>query len=243
MTTSSGLDWLFENAEGEPQPVAKSTTATQAWFTTLEGRSAFAKWYPAELRETWVRVETAVSGAGLHPAIVPLRRRVDGPDGTLLVYDRVAGVSLEPMETRARFAKLPLVSRTAAVLTVAEALAAIVASGIMVVDWYEGNMIYDFDADRLWLFDWELGREGGAFTLEMDANYGSSRLMAPEEFVRGSLLDEATLVFNVGRYALLTLPELAEPLAPVLARATYPARSGRTRTLRQFATEFRNALA
>jgi len=97
----------------------------------------------------------------------------------------------------------------------------------MIVDWYEGNMIYDFADKHIWLFDWELCRRGQGFTLDMDSNYGSSRLMAPEEFIRGSWLDLQTLVFNLGRYALLTLPELAEQTAPILARATYPARSRR----------------
>ena len=95
-------------------------------------------------------------------------------------------------------------------------------------------MIYDFTAQCIHLFDWELCRPGNGFVLEMDSNYGSSRLMAPEEFVRGSWLDQRTLVFNLGRYALTTLPELADPLAPVLARATYPARSKRYATLSEF---------
>jgi len=76
----------------------------------------------------------------------------------------------------------------------------------------------------------------------MDSNYGSSRLMAPEEFLRGSWLDQRTLVFNLGRYALLALPELAEPLAPILARATYPARAERYASLREFTRALATAL-
>ena len=115
-------------------------------------------------------------------------------------------------------------------------------AGFMIVDWYEGNMIYDFAQKRIWLFDWELCRKGEGFTLEMDSNYGSSRLMAPEEFIRGSWLDQRTIVFNLGRYALLTLPELADALAPVLARATYPARSERYPSIREFTHAFVRAI-
>ena len=61
--------------------------------------------------------------------------------------------------------------------------------------------------------------------------------MAPEEFVRGSRLDPRTLVFNLGHYTLLPLPELADLFAPVLARAE------RYATLREFTAYFALALS
>lgn len=239
---ATGAQWLVENATGEPEELAKVTQVTRAWFATLNGRESFIKWYPNELRDTWAKVETAIAGANLHPAIIPLRQVVACADGVLLIYDRMRGENLGPQEPRKRYQALPLTERAIAVMAIAEALAAVSEAGFMVVDWYEGNMLYDFDARQVWLFDWELCREGGSFVLEMDSNYGSSRLMAPEEFVRGSRLDELTLVFNVGRYALLALPELAEPLAPILARATYPARSERYNTVREFVTALTDEL-
>jgi serine/threonine-protein kinase len=234
--------WLAENCLGTPLEIDKSSRDTRAWFATIDGSEVFVKWYPLRLRGTWTRIEATISGGNLHPAIIPLRQRVDCDDGTLLIYDRVGGENLGPQEARARFHALPLAERGAAVLVISEALAAICGAGFMVVDWYEGNMLYDFEARQVWLFDWELCRDSGSFVLDMDFNYGSSRLMAPEEFVRGSRLDQVTLVFNLGRYALLTLPELAEPLAPVLARATYPARAGRYGSAREFVTALKTAL-
>lgn len=239
--SGSGVQWLLEHCAVEPQEIAKQTQATRAWFATVDEHDVFIKWYPPELRLSWARIEIAIAGANLHPAIVPLRQRVACSDGVLLLYSRVQGQSLDPQETRARFGTLPLAERAAAVLDISEALAAVCDAGFVIVDWYEGNMIYDFEARRMWLFDWELCREGGSFLLEMDSNYGSSKLMAPEEFVRGSQIDQVTMVFNLGRYALLTLPELAEPLAPILARATYPARSGRYRTAREFVAALSDA--
>lgn len=160
-----------------------------------------------------------------------------------MFYERVPGDNLGPQDIRARFQKLPVGERAGAVLTISEALAAICDAGFMVVDWYEGNMIYDFEARLLWLSDWELCRRGDSFLLEMDSNYGPSRLMAPEEFVRGSCPDQRTLVFNLGRYALLTPPEIAGQIAPFLARATYPAPAGRYSTLREFVAELHTAIA
>lgn len=231
--------WLEAHCSGVPEEIAKETDTTRAWFARVDGRDSFVKAFPRELDHSWVKVERAIAGQALHPAIVPLRKAVTCVDGTLLVYDRVAGENLGPSATRDRFMARAIEERGEAVIATAEALAAICEAGFMVVDWYEGNMLYDFEGKRVWLFDWELCREGGAFVFEMASNYGSSRLMAPEEFVRGSVLDEVTLVFNVGRFALLYLPELADTLAPVLAKATYPSRKGRYRRVRELARDLR----
>lgn len=219
-------DWFERYGLYDLIPLIKEGTDTQAWFATAPGQELFLKLYPAAFRAQ-AETEAAIAGENLHSAIVPLRQKVSCREGTLLLYNRVPGENLGPMAARSRFQRLPLSERIAAVRAVLECLAAVSDAGFVAVDWYEGNMLYDFAGKQLWLFDWELCRGGTGFTLEMDANYGSSRLMAPEEFVRGSWLDQQTTVFNLGRYALLTLPELAERLALVLAQATYPARSQR----------------
>jgi serine/threonine-protein kinase len=218
--------------------VNKESSETSAWFVSSEDGDRFCKLYPHQYAQTRAATEVTIAGANLHPAIVPLRRIVSCQEGILLLYDRVSGENLGPMAPRERFQALPLAERIVAVSAIFSALTAINEAGFMIVDWYEGNMIYDFGLKHIWLFDWELCRKREGFTLEMDSNYGSSRLMAPEEFIRGSWLDQQTLVFNLGRYALFTLPELAERAAPILARATYPARSGRYRSLRELTQAF-----
>jgi serine/threonine-protein kinase len=234
-------EWFQAGLLCEITEVSKDGVDTRAWFASRAGQSLFLKLYPNHLVDTWAANEIAIAGGNLHPAIVPLRETAPCQEGLLLVYDRVDGENLGPMSPRGRFHALPLVERITAVSEVMAALAAIADAGFMIVDWYEGNMIYDFERKRIWLFDWDLCRKGDGFTLEMDSNYGSSRLMAPEEFVRDSWLDQRTLVFNLGRYTLLNLPELAEPLAPVLARATYPARVQRYSSIQDFALAFSSA--
>jgi hypothetical protein len=54
------------------------------------------------------------------------------------------------------------------------------------------------------------------------------------------LLDSRTIVFNLGRYVMLSLPELADELAPVLARATYPAREQRYNSTSAFTADLRD---
>lgn len=230
--------WLAAEHAAEIRPVAKDTTDTRAWTATVEAKESFLKFFPKPLDETRAVMESAIAQANLHPAIVPLRQTVPLADGALLIYERVFGENLGSMDARKRFQFLPLAERLQAAYAIFGAMTAVYEAGFMIVDWYEGNQMYDFERRRMWLFDWELCRRGTGFILEMDNNYGSSRLMAPEEFLRGSFLDERTLVFNLGRYALLTLPELAEPLAPVLARATHPSRAARFATLREWTETF-----
>jgi serine/threonine-protein kinase len=234
----TATEWFEKSSLQNVTEITKQSPDTRAWFAVDSGREIFLKFYPHEFAESRAAVEVAIAGAHLHPAIIPLRETVHCLEGVLLIYDRVFGENLGPMDVRGRFQALPLVERVVAVSVVFSALADICEAGFMVVDWYEGNMIYDFSEKRMWLFDWELCRKGVGFTLEMDSNYGSSRLMAPEEFVRGSWLDQQTIVFNLGRYGLITLPELADRLAPVLGRATYPARAGRYSCVREFTQAF-----
>jgi serine/threonine protein kinase, bacterial len=240
--TPNLIQWCEAHGITNLIQIAKESTETIAWFASRFEQEVFLKLYPPEYVETRATIEIAIAGANLHPAIVPLRQTVYCQEGVLLIYDHVSGESLAPMRNRGRFQALPLDERIAAVTAIFSALTAIHEAGYMLVDWYEGNMIYDFSQKQIWLFDWELCRMGSGFILEMDSNYGSSRLMAPEEFIRGSWLDQQTLVFNLGRYALITLPELAESAAPILARATYPARSGRYQSLREFTQAFFNVL-
>jgi len=225
--------WLAQASQGGIQTVEKSGTDTRTWFAHLGGDEVFAKWFPTPLVETQAAIERDIAGARLHEAIVPLMKAIRCADGDLHLYARVRGDNLGGQRERRRFAALPTEQRLRVAIEVCEALASVCEAGFTVVDWYEGNMIYDYEAGRIWLFDWELCRRGGSFVLDMDSNYGSSRLMAPEEFIRGRTIDEISLVFNLGRFVLINVPELADDLAEVVACATYPARAGRFSTVRQ----------
>lgn len=240
--TDTGQGWLFANSSLAPKIVEKSSPETRAWFATFDGEDVFVKWYPSSLLASWGAAEIGISGGNLHPAIVPLQRVVSCTDGALLIYPRIHGQNLGDQEVRKSFGRLPTKERVRAVVTVSEALEKVADAGYMVVDWYEGNMHYDFDRREIHLFDWELCRTGGSFILEMESNYGSSRLMAPEEFVQGSRLDQLTLVFNLGRYALLSLPDLADKLAAVISRATYPSRSGRYERVQEYLEALKEAI-
>lgn len=241
----TGLDakeWIAQNFCSPPKLLVKDTNETSAWLGHIGRQPVFAKWFPTRLVESWADVEAQISSSRLHPCIVPLLRVVECLNGVIHLYPWVPGESLGSVDARKRFLQLPISLRIGVALNVARALAAIADAGFYIVDWYEGNMIFDWHTNEIWLLDWELCRHGRSMLLEMDQNYGTSRLMAPEEFVRGSVLKESTLVFNLGRFFLGYLPELAIPLASILAKATYPDAAGRHETLAELTTDLECAL-
>jgi serine/threonine-protein kinase len=71
-------------------------------------------------------------------------------------------------------------------------------NGWVASDFYDGAMIYDFDLHQIRLVDLDMYRQG-PFINEMGRMFGSTRFMAPEEFMRGARIDETTTVFTMGR--------------------------------------------
>lgn len=203
----------------------------------------YVKFVPAARRMARAPVELAIAGSSLHPAIIPLRQALHLDDGAALLYDRVDGQALDSPGARERFYALPPAEKRAALGRMIDGWAAVGEAGWVLVDLYEGNAIYDFEARRPWIFDWDLCRPRPGFALEGERNYGSSRLMAPEELLRGAWIGPETNVFNAGKVAQFALPEADPALAAVLARATDPERSRRYPTLRAFAEAFSAASA
>ncbi|MEU7607362.1 serine/threonine-protein kinase [Streptomyces sp. NPDC041003] len=159
-----------------------------------------------------ISVHQAVS----HPAIVPLVHSFTTDEGLALVYPWVSGeVLYHPTRSRhggratpgspmARFRALPIIRIQAALESVLSAHLAVERAGLVAVDLYDGCLLYDFDGHRMALCDLDEYRPG-PFTLQADRLPGSTRYMAPEEFLRGSVIDIRTTVFNLGRTLRLLL--------------------------------------
>ncbi|MFE5770467.1 hypothetical protein ACFQ7O_19125 [Streptomyces sp. NPDC056485] len=148
----------------------------------------------------------------------------------------------------ARFRRLPLPEVHSALNTVLDAHLAVEAAGLVAVDLYDGCMLYDFDGRRMTLCDLDEYRPG-PFTPEADRLPGSSRYMAPEEFVRGSVIDVRTTVFNLGRALRLLLDagdaedqwRGTRSRLAVIQEATTPDPTGRFPTVRSLAEAWRTA--
>ena len=221
--------WLAANLP-DARPFPKSDSATSAWRTP----ALFIKFFPYALQER-AAVETEIASAGLHENIVPSLLMSGVDDGVILIYPFVSGETLGTPEARARFYALPESERRAALCVLCAALATITWAGWTLVDFYEGNLIYDYENKKPWLFDWDLCIKAASFTLATNRNWGSSRLMAPEEFVKDARIDGQTNVFNLARLATLCLGDDAtDTERAVLTRATSPQKSRRHGSIAAF---------
>ncbi|MEU8180057.1 serine/threonine protein kinase [Micromonospora sp. NPDC049044] len=147
----------------------------------------------------------AVHAAVSHRTIVRPIRTVDGPAGPTLVYPWYDGDVLNHATVHgadrtglSRFQQLPLPQVEAALDAILDAHLAVSAAGLVAVDLYDGCFLYDFSAARMRLIDLDEYRPG-PFVLDAERLPGSRRYMAPEEFVRGAVIDERTTVHLLGR--------------------------------------------
>lgn len=149
-----------------------------------------------------------------HPALPPFYGVIESPFGPLLVYDWVEGVLLhvpshlrgDPDSALNRFLRLPSLEIQACLDAVYDLHEEVERAGWVAVDFYDGCLIYDFAARRLTVVDLD-EYQPGPFHNEMGRMFGSSRFMAPEEFIRGAAIDYRTNVFVMGRAALVLLSD------------------------------------
>lgn len=185
-----------------------------------------------------------------HPAIVRPERILDGP---ILVYPWHDGRVLNQATTHGSdrtaltwFQELPLPEVEAAIDTILDAHLAVATAGYVAVDLYDGCFLYDFTARRMRLIDLDEYRPG-PFILDADRLPGSRRYMAPEEFSRGTVIDQRTTVYTLGRTIqhLLDSPNgwRGSPTQDQLAaRATRTAAADRYPDVARLVTAWRSAL-
>ena len=253
LQTELKLEALLTSSDVSIVEIRKESADTRAWFVTDGAQTYFCKWVETARYDTLLAKDVAICSRQLHKCIPRLLNQVKTADGVLLVLERVEGETLTTAEARTRFFALPVAEKLRALHQIFAALTAIVEAGWILVDFYDGNVIYDFEAQAVYVFDFELFEPGEGFVLQLDRNYGASRLMAPEEFVRGAWIDQRSNVYTLGRYAICALSarrdeewrsefQGSDSLAQVLERATRKEPSLRDPTVHAFLKAFENAL-
>ena len=198
-----------------------------------------------------------------HPALPRLQNSLSIPGGMALVYEWAPGDVLndarftreqrrhDPTHPHVRFRSLPTEEILAALDTVFDAHLLLAERGFVASDFYDGCIVYDFEASRTYLCDLDEYREG-PFVLDMDRAYGSTRFMAPEEFQRGAVIDQVTNVFNLGRAAAVLLGDGTESMdawkgteamRKVVERATLADRTRRYRSVKELVGEWRASVS
>jgi serine/threonine-protein kinase len=190
-----------------------------------------------------------------HPALAPFHGEIELEDGTVaLVYDWVPGEVLydpaaadgvprgHPGSAHARFRTMPVAHIVSALDAVFALHLSLAAAGFIAVDFYDGCLLYDFDEHRMRVVDLDEYRSG-PFRNPSDRLPGSTRFMAPEEFVRGARIDGVTNVFTLGRCAGVLLDDPPPALVTVIDRATRPDRAGRYPSVAAFVAAWGSAAA
>lgn len=206
-------------------------------------------------RRSLLRAES-VHAAIRHPALPPLLNVFAAIEGPVHVYESVPGEVLydyttmdgdrgrsAPTSAHARFRALPVCRILDTLDVIYDLHNRVAAAGLIAVDFYDGCVLYDFSEHRTWICDIDEYRPG-PFRLTAERLPGSGRFMAPEEFVRGSMIDQRTNVFALGRAAVVLLGDGdldsnawrgTEPMRDVLRRATNPWPEARYPTVLAFA--------
>jgi serine/threonine-protein kinase len=192
-----------------------------------------------------------------HPALPRLERVIESPHGPMLVYTWVDGDLLgvprdrrdDPASAYHRFRHLPIGRVVAALDTIVDVHDLLGRGGEIACDFYDGCLLYNFTTHRLSIMDLDNYR-AGPFRNEMGRMFGSTRFMAPEEFVKGAMIDQRTSVFTLGRTVLVLLGDGtmnreafrgADGLWSVATRACETEPERRHGNLAEFCAEWRTA--
>lgn len=205
-----------------------------------------------------LRNAACLSRSVTHPLLPRLHRVIESPDGPLLVYPWLDGELLgvprerrdDPQSAFQRFRSLPPPEIVKCLDAIFDLHTELARAGWVASDFYDGSLLYDFAAGRLWAVDLDMYR-ASSFRNDMGEMFGSSRLMAPEEHELGALIDEQTTVFVLGRTALIFLSDgTLDPTAfcgpralfDVVAQACQPDRTRRFLSVAAFHQAWWNAL-
>ena len=191
-----------------------------------------------------------------HPALVKLLAHGPAGAGYAAVFRWEEAAVLNPTPPSAvvhdRVKRLQL-SRSLRMLDMVYDLhAQLAADGYIAVDFYDGNLLIDFDRDAAIVCDIDLYRKKPAVN-DRGRMYGSSRFLSPEEYILGAHLTESTTVYAMGALAFeffgSNLDRSARawhgprPLYEVAARATRDDRDARYPSLQAFLSAWREAVS
>ena len=264
LQTSGGIFTIFEQQDSGNVSYGVLGTdelgAPQRYFIKTAGDPTDTKPYldhvgRVELLRNAVRVAQSCN----HSTLCPLLNVIESPDGPLLVYAWAEGELLrvpnaqrdDPMSSYQRFRALP----TTEIIHVLDQLydlhRELAGAGWIACDLYDGCLIYHFASQTVHVMDLDHYHQG-SFTNAMGRMFGSSRFMAPEEFVLGATIDQQTTIFTLGRMAANFLSDgtLArerfrgsDALYAVIERACQVERTQRFATVDAFVNAWENRLS
>ena len=191
----------------------------------------------------------------LYSPLIPRNwRLVELEDGLLMQHNWVPGRVLhspeedrhDPGSTYQRFLRLPIEQRLVTYAAIMQLFLEIEQKGIIIEDFYDGCILYDFETHQAHVCDLD-HIHPGPYVLEKDRQYGSARFMAPEEFQKGALIDQRTTVYTLGATGFVLLNDnrrqradwpLGEASYRALAKAISANKEDRQGSVREFSEQW-----
>jgi serine/threonine-protein kinase len=182
------------------------------------GERWFVKLAPDAATAALLRSAARFHAAVRHPVILAPVAFADADERAALVYPWVPGAVLyhatkahrpsrtDPDSPMRAFRAQPLRVVRRVVDDIFDAHAAVAAAGYVAVDLYDGSMLYDPVACVMRLIDLDHYRPA-PFTVGPKLLPGSRRFLSPEERTAGAVVDERTMVYTMGRTALILMDE------------------------------------
>lgn len=196
-----------------------------------------------------LELSAEVSISVIHPTLIPVDRIIKTDNEIALVSEWFDGELLRsPRHERTspyrRFQSLPADEIVAGLDSVIDLHVQLDAAGWTSGDLYDGCLMYDFAARIMKVIDFECYHRG-SYVNDAGRLPGSTRFMAPEEFVRGATIDARTTAFTLGRmietFLLAGHPD--HPAREIAGIATQNDPGDRPRTLTDFQRVWRAALS
>lgn len=188
--------------------LSQTGNACSALGIELNGQRYFVKYANQPAGRQALRRVNQLHTQVQDPVIWPLLQFADTDTQTFLIYRWCSGASLyqaaperDQQDSRLNlFRQLPLSLRLSFLTQIYLAHLKIAQAGWIMVDFYDGSVLFDAQSQQIHLIDLDEYRPG---TFELDAERlpGSLRFMAPEEFNKGSLIDQVSNVFALGACA------------------------------------------
>jgi len=97
-----------------------------------------------------------------------------------------------------RFGELPIYKKMKCVDVLFSFLHSVNERGYVAVDFYDGSIMYNFENDDTTICDIDFFKKAPVINDLGEDWFGTKRLKAPEEYAKGSKIDEQTNVFTLG---------------------------------------------
>ena len=187
-----------------------------------------------------------------HPALTNLIDEEEIGSGHTMVFEWTDAECMGRQYTHSRekFIQMPLETKQKVFDDILDFHAHAAKQGYIAIDFYDGSIMYDFEADRTVICDIEFYAKT-PYINTMGRMYGSSRFMSPEEFTIGATIDEITNVYTMGATAFALFGDskdrsfekwtLSKALFEVAKRAVSDNRSERQQSIGQLIAEWRAA--